>query len=175
MVRDFAEKDIKAQDAYFNNATDEYLLSLGVDPSKIRNRPPSNERMIATLNTPVKSRTVHTYAVDIDGKIAGISTVKKIKFGESAEMHGHLFDLENRQKGIASGLFKEIIKKVFETFDVKLLIFEPNAVNVAPNALLQKMGLKVIATYKTPAEGILLERTANRYEMTRDWFNKING
>jgi RimJ/RimL family protein N-acetyltransferase len=168
-IRDFTEDDIVAEDEYFRKASDEFIYNMGVDVSAARNFPPSS-RVQPLLAMPVKERPLHCFAVQVEYKFIGLCIIKKIKIGIQAEIHAHIFNLEDRHKGYAQKIFWQMIEKVFETFDAKVLICEPSATNLAPNAFLQKMGLKVIAQVTNPAEGILREHLANRYEITNDIF-----
>ena len=165
LIRDATEDDIVQQHLYLKNSSDEFLLSLGVDPNVIRNSPDQSERIRKMLSIPVKSRPNHTFAGDIENKLVGMITLKNIIYGDSAEVHGHILHIENRRQGLASKHYVEFLKKAFATFELKILICEPSTTNVAINAFLQKIGLKLKATYKVPASGILLPRTANRYEI----------
>ena len=51
-------------------------------------------------------RLSHIYAIDLNQELIGLSILKQIKLGDSAEMHGHIFDKPNRHKGIAAQVFK---------------------------------------------------------------------
>ncbi len=170
-IRDFTEADIIAQDKYLGQASDEYLINMGVEPSAVRNMS-SSSRVHPLLATPVKDRQIHIFSVDVDDRLVGISVLKKIQFGESAEVHVHIFNLENRHQGYATQIFWKMLKKMFVTFDFKILICEPCVSNLAPNAFLQKMGLKIISKVITPAGGILREHEANRYEITKEFYEK---
>ena len=169
-IRDFSLEDIIAQDAYMTQASDEYLYNLGVDPSIIRNGRLVPERVASLLAIPVKDRLVHTYAVDLNQELVGVAVLKKIKFGESADLHAHIFKISDRHKGIATEAFKEILKKAFETYELKILICEPTSTNAPPNQFLQKMGLKVVNTFEQKAEGILRDRISNRYEIKKEFY-----
>lgn len=168
-IRDFIEEDMIAQDEYFKKASDEFLFKMGVNAAAIRNvAPPSRVRPI--LATPVKERSIHVFTIEINGICSGVFVIKKIQFGKQADLHMHIFNIDNRRKGYGSKIFWTVVAKVFDVFDVKIIICEPSATNPAPNALLQKLGLKVVAQVVTPADGILIEHLANRYEITRDFF-----
>lgn len=170
-VRDFNEKDCVAQDAYFNGATDAFLTRMGVDPSKIRGVDPADPgRYRKILETPIRERTVHQFAVDLDNKILGAVTLKQILFGDSCEFHGHIYDADLRGLRYGTQVFVDVVDRAFQLYHLKKIVCEPSVGNAGPNKLLQSVGLEVIATYDTPAAGILLARTANRYEIERDWF-----
>lgn len=170
-IRDFTEEDIVAQDLYFKNASDEFLFNMGVEVSLARNFP-SSSRVRPLLAIPIKERSVHNFAFDVDGQLVGMCVVKKIQVGEKAEVHGHIFNLENRHQGYGQRIFWQMMKKIFETYEVKILICEPCVTNLAPNGLLQKMGLKVTAQLNKPAEGILRQYTANHYQITKEFFRR---
>lgn len=171
-IRDFTENDVIAQDEYFKNASDEFLYNMGVEVSVARNLPPSS-RAKQILSLPVKERSLHTYAVDLNNNLVGVCVVKKIQLGKSADMHAHIFNLEHRHRGYATRIFLQILENIFQTFEVKVLICEPCVTNLAPNAFLEKMGFRPVAQVLTPAGGVLREHLANRYEIKKEFFDEL--
>lgn len=173
-IRDFTPDDFAEQDAYFNDASDDYLLRLGVDPQLIRERPARDlDSARQLLKVPVAKRAVHSFVFELDGRSSGIMTLKPIIHGESCGAHGHIYDSDLRQISLGTQGLVIGFDRAFKIFDLKMIFCEPSVGNPAPNALLQKLGLKIVATYETPPSGILVARQANRYEIERDWFYKI--
>lgn len=168
-IRDFTQNDIVAQDRYLSESSDEYLYNMGVDPSTVWALP-SSDRVQSILATPVQDRSAHTYSIVLNDETIGVFVVKKIQFGKIAELHLHIFEARNRQRGFTSLAFWKMLPKVFETFKIEVLLCQPCETNLGPNAFLQKLGLKVLATFTVPAEGILREHQANRYEITRAFY-----
>ncbi|RYZ63347.1 MAG: N-acetyltransferase [Proteobacteria bacterium] len=166
LIRDAVESDLVSQDNYFADATDEFLLKLGVDPSMVRDRTRDFGPFRELQKIPLETREIHLFTFERAGVVIGSSTLKAIRFGESAEVHGHLYDESLRGKGAVSGFIREYLKLVFETFQLQKIIAEPSVQNVAPNRVLEKFGAKLVGTFERPATGILLARTANRYEIT---------
>lgn len=167
------EGDLAPQDAYFDGATDRFLIRMGVDPSKIRGKKSNPNHYAEARKIPRRERPTFGFAFEQNGKLIGGSALKGIVYGDRADVHGHLWDESLRGKGLATGLALEYLRHVFNLFELKTLIAEPSVGNIAPNKLLQKLGLKIVDTYEIPASGILLPRTANRYEITRE-FLKID-
>lgn len=172
-IRDSTEADMKLQAEYFHSASDEYLYNLGVEVKKIREKSLFDpEEARKKLQIPVAERTAHSYAIVINQRTVGLAIVKKIKFGEEADLHAHIFQAENRRQGLGSQVFFEVVRRAFTTFHLKKINCDPTASNPAPNKLLQKMGLQPLRTIETPAEGILRQRIANHYEITKDLVEK---
>jgi RimJ/RimL family protein N-acetyltransferase len=174
LVREINEGDLPSQDAYFENATDEYLLRLGVNPDAIRGFKRDYSAFRAVQAPPLHERKIYGFAFEKEGVLIGSSTLKEIQFGKSAEIHGHIYDETLRGTGLVSSFLPEFLKHVFDLFELEVLIAEPSAQNPAPNRLLQKLGLSIQRSYQSPAQGILLARTANRYELTRDFVIGLN-
>jgi [ribosomal protein S5]-alanine N-acetyltransferase len=173
-VRDAVGDDFVQQLNYFQNSTNEYFLDLGTDPKAVRAMPPVNfDDLEKRSMLPPQERPAHTLAIELDGRLIGMVGIRGIKFGETAEIHAHIFDIKDRHRGYIARAFQKILERIFELFELRLIVCEPTTTNLPVNAFLQKLGLEIKSTYVTPAGGILRERTANRYEITHEFFEKL--
>lgn len=174
LVRAIAEADLVIQDAYLKSASDEFLRNIGFNPDSVRSSVRDYEVFRVSQKPAVRDRVIHSFVFELDGKVIGSSTLKSIKFGESAEIHGHIYDAENRGKGVVSKLMPEYLKFIFDVFELQVLIAEPSASNRAPNEILKKLGAMLTETYVAPATKTLIERTTNRYEISRELVKGMN-
>jgi RimJ/RimL family protein N-acetyltransferase len=55
----------------------------------------------------------------------------------------------------------------FERFNLKKLVCEPWAGNLAPNRVLEKLGFRFVTRYRTIPGVIAYEQDVNRYELKR--------
>ena len=55
----------------------------------------------------------------------------------------------------------------FERFNLKKLVCEPWAENLAPNRVLEKLGFAFVRRYRTTPGVIAYEQDVNRYELRR--------
>ena len=172
--REANESDSEAQLQYFENSTDEFLRGLGVDPKVIRSKPrPNSDRLKANLKLPNAERSHYSLAMENDGQVFGIVHFHNHEFGKLGELHVHIFNLENRHRGYASKLFSEVVPHIYDIYRPEILFCTPSASNIPINKFLQKQGLEIVSSYTTPAAGILLERLANRYEMSPEFIEGL--
>jgi len=134
---------------YFLNATPEYLNSLGVDPKLVPERALWIARFEQQFALPVEERKVLLVLWELDDKPVGFSSSDKIRFGEEAHMHLHIFNSERRLRGNGTAFVRQTARIYFETLKLKRLFCEPYALNVAPNRTLQAAGFKYLKTYET--------------------------
>jgi RimJ/RimL family protein N-acetyltransferase len=152
---------------YFQNATPEFLETLGVDPTRF---PPENfwrERMLGQIDLPVERRAAVLAVWLSDGRPVGFSTADKIRFGEQANMHLHVTESERRNTGIGAACVHLTVDLYFERLKLKRLFCEPYAFNAAPNRTLQKAGFKYLKTYMTVPGPLNFHQAVNRWVVER--------
>jgi RimJ/RimL family protein N-acetyltransferase len=152
---------------YFQNATPEFLETLGVDPTRF---PPENfwrERMLGQIDLPVERRATVLAVWLSDGRPVGFSTADKIRFGEQANMHLHVTESERRNTGIGAACVHLTVDLYFERLKLKRLFCEPYAFNAAPNRTLQKAGFKYLKTYMTVPGPLNFHQAVNRWVVER--------
>jgi RimJ/RimL family protein N-acetyltransferase len=122
---------------------------LGVDPTRIPNRESWQRRMLQELSLPVPQRTNLLVIWIEDAQPVGFSAADRIVFGERANMHLHVFQREQRGRGLGTRCVRDSIRIYFSELKLKQLFCEPNAFNVAPNRTLQRTGFKYLKTHMT--------------------------
>ena len=155
---------------YWFSRTNEELLKMGVDILKF----PSKDQLQATLESQMqasyKLKTVHYILWVLDGTPIGHSSLTKIKYGEDACMHLHVWGPSNRQRGLGSKFVHLSLEHYFSCFNFKRVLCEPNAYNEAPNNALKRAGFTFLETVVTVPGLINFEQPVNRYEMTKETF-----
>src|ERR1700719_589623 len=85
---------------YFHESTPEHLEMLGVDPSRLPGRSLWRELFLRDFELPLNQRSRLFVIWLADDRPVGFSTSDKIVFGERANMHLHVVEPENRNRGI---------------------------------------------------------------------------
>ena len=134
---------------YFHDASAEYLEILGVDPTRLPSLLQWRKLFEADFALPVGQRRNFYLLWERDGKPAGFSSADKIKFGQEAYMHLHVFDPLNRATGLGAEAVRKSVDLYFDALKLQKLFCEPNAFNVAPNRALQKAGFRYVKTHNT--------------------------
>ena len=155
---------------YFLTCSDQDYDRMGVDAGKL---PPADDWIdLIEQNRalPLEKKNFFYLIWTDDGKPVGHCNINKIKFGEEAYMHLHIWKNEFRNKGIATKLLKESISIFFENFDLKRLFCEPAAGNTGPNHTLKKFNFRLEQTYDTVPGWINTYQTVNRWVIDKPGF-----
>src|ERR1041385_7108208 len=136
-VRPFAERDeYERMIDYFLTADDAALAAMGVD----RSRFPSREEWLAAVvldhARPREQKERGYLAWVYDGVVIGHSSINKIRFGEDAFIHLHLWERVRRRGGLGTVFFRLSAESFSRDFKLRRLYCEPYADNPAPNHVL---------------------------------------
>jgi RimJ/RimL family protein N-acetyltransferase len=172
MVKEHAYKDTLSIVDYFLNCSGEDYDRMGVDPGRIPQRDEWIDSIEQNRVLSTDKKSVYYVIWMNDDQPIGHCNINKIKFGEEAYMHLHIWMEEFRKKGIASELLKHSIKDFFEHFRLKRLCCEPAANNPAPNEALRKLNFTLVDTYDTVPGWINNYQTVNRWLLTREDFGR---
>ena len=174
-VRELIEEDIPHIVNYWSTRTDDNLILMGCDVSKVRNFNYSDytSMVIAQMALPYDQRTAYFTVWTVDGQAVGHSNMGKIQFGEEGTMHLHVWDASNRQRGIGQEMVMQSLALYFKNFKLKRVICEPNSLNPAPNKTLKRIGFEYIKDYQ-PEPGIFnFPHIQSRYEMSKERFEYL--
>lgn len=167
VVRPMRLSEVGFRIDYFLQASDEHLLTLGVERSRLPSRDEwlrSYEREFAL---PVAERSSYILAWELDGELVGFSTADPFTFGDEAFMHLHIRRPDRRRSGLGVQFVRRSADAYFETLELRRLLCQPNAFNVAPNRTLQAAGFRYDRTevcrphplnFKQPITRWVLER-----------------
>ena len=172
-IREIEERDIEPLLDYWYTASDEFLIGMGVDVSKILKRDEFRKMLLEQLTQSYTEKQSYCIIWQADGKAIGHSNVGKIVFGEEAYMHLHMWKSDARKKGLGTELVKMTLPYYFKNLALKMLYCEPYALNPAPNKTLGKVGFKFVKNYITTPGWVNYEQPVNRWELSYEDFKKI--
>ncbi len=171
-VREIQKSDIGSITQYWLSADPAFLTGMGVEPAKM----PSKEEWITMLSEqltqsyPEKKSYCMIWLVD--SKAIGHCNVNKIKFGEEAYMHLHLWNADGRKKGRGPKLVKMSIPYFFENLELKTIYSEPYALNPAPHKALEKAGFTFVKEFITIPGFLNFEQPVKYWELTYKQYKK---
>jgi RimJ/RimL family protein N-acetyltransferase len=172
-VREYTAHDIEKIVDYFIQADIDFLKGMGADKRKFPERKPWIELLQKELVKAYHEKSYYYLVWLLDHQPIGHSNVNQIEFGASAQMHLHVWNSERRKSGLGVAFLRRTIPYYFEKLALKKLICEPYSLNVAPNKTLLKVGFKFVRTYETIPGPINFRQIVNRYELTREQFDKM--
>ena len=172
-AREIASSDIAHIASYWLSASDEYLIGMGADPSKMPTSTEWNDMLANQIATSYKEKNSFG-TVWLDGEEPfGHCNINQIDFGNQASMHLHIWDSGNRKKGSGKKLVVESLKLFFEKFNLKKVICEPYSQNIAPHKTLEKLGFSFVKEYTTIPGSINFQQSVMQWEITLENFKEI--
>lgn len=152
---------------YFHDASDEYLLTLGVDRDLLPARQDWQESYRTELALPLRERSMIALVWELEGSIVGFSSADHIVFGAEASMHLHILDADRHRSGLGSQFVRMSAFEYFRVLDLQRLFSEPNAFNVAPNRTLQRAGFRYLLSHECTPGPINFPQVTTRWVMDR--------
>ncbi|NDK57148.1 GNAT family N-acetyltransferase [Pontibacter fetidus] len=172
-IREMLAADINLIADYWLTSNPAFLVSMGVDLAKLPTREGLTNMLQAQLQAPYEAKQTYALIWMMDDKPAGHCNVNQIVYGKQAFMHLHLWQPENRQKGVGSELVKKSLPYFFENLRLKELYCEPYALNSAPNKTLEKVGFVFEKQYTTIPGTLNFEQEVKRWKLTKEQYLKI--
>jgi RimJ/RimL family protein N-acetyltransferase len=173
-VREIEKRDIEPLTQYWIGSDKNFMRGMGVDVSKIPNAEEWNAMLSEQLSLSYDKKQSYCIIWQADNKAIGHSNISKIKFGEEAYMHLHLWNNIIRKKGLGTTLVKMTLPYYFKNMQLKKLCCEPYALNPAPNKTLEKIGFTFIKKYTTIPGWINFEQEVNHWELSYEDFKKTS-
>lgn len=174
-VREIHLDDIEKVVDYFIDANDTFLKGMGADKSKLPKREEWIQKITLEYKKSYPEKEFYYMIWLLDNQPIGHSNVNHIRYGKEATMHLHLWKPIERKKGLGVKLLKLTIPYFFKNLQLKKLICEPYAENIAPNKTLKKLGFKLVKTYETIPGWINFYQKVNRYELTHKQLKTTSG
>jgi RimJ/RimL family protein N-acetyltransferase len=162
-VREIEKADFGSIVDYFLNADKDFLLSMGVDCSKLPKREDWLNLLADEYELPFGTKSFFYVIWQLDNMPVGHSNINKIVFGKEAYMHLHLWEPGKRGKGAGVELTKLSLPFYFDRFKLDRLYCEPSAFNLAPNRTLEKLGFEFVRQHDTIPGWI------NSYQTVNTW------
>ena len=170
-VREIQNNDIESITRYWLTADPAFLTGMGVDLSKMPSKEEWKTMLSEQLSLPYPEKKSYCMIWQMDNEPIGHCNVNKIKFGEEAYMHLHLWNSDGRKKGMGTELVKMSLPYFFEKLELKKIYSEPYALNPAPNKTLVKAGFTYVKEYITTPGFLNFEQPVNLWELTYEQFN----
>lgn len=167
-IRKQTLEDISSIIDYFLNSDKEHLLKMGVDVSKLHKRNYWIKLLEENYQQEDHNKCIYYLIWLLDNNAIGHCNINKIKPHEEAYMHLHLWQNENRQKGLGIEFLKLTIPIFFQIFDLKKLYCEPYALNPAPNRILEKFGFEFLKSYETTPGIFNFKQPVNKWCLTKE-------
>jgi len=169
-IRPFADRrDYERMVDYFLTANDAFLEGMGVDRQKLPQRAAWLQAALLDHERGEMERERYYLAWIYDGIPIGHSSINKIKFGDEAFIHLHLWVSELRRKGLGTQYFRASAAEFMRAFRLQRLFCEPFADNLGPNCVLRNSGFRFVKTYRTVPGSINLEQDVNQYVLERTY------
>lgn len=166
--------DIELLADYWFKSDSDFFKKMGADKGKLPTRLRMEQMLAEQISLPMKNKNSYALIWELNGKQIGHSNVNNIIYGNKATMHLHLWKSNNRRKGTGTELVKKSLPFYFKNLKLKTLICEPYALNLAPNKTLEKVGFEFIKRYITVPGSLNFEQEVNRWELTKENFEKNN-
>jgi RimJ/RimL family protein N-acetyltransferase len=167
IVRPMELDEVGVRIDYFHDASDEYLLHLGVDRALLPSREEWRSYYEKDFARPLAERETYNLAWELDDRIVGFSSVDHITFGEEAFMHLHIVEGGLRQAGLGTEFVQLSVTEYFRAPELRRLFCQPNAYNVAPNRTLQRIGFRYVFTKEMQPSTINFPQPITRWVLDR--------
>ncbi|HVX33950.1 MAG TPA: GNAT family protein [Solirubrobacterales bacterium] len=168
LVRPMRLDEVDVRIDYFHDASDEYLLHLGVDRALLPDRDAWRAYYEQDFARPLPERDTYNLVWELDGRVVGFSSVDNIDFGEQAFMHLHIVEEPRRRRGLGAQFVRLSVAEYFRALELKRLFCQPNAFNVAPNRTLQRAGFRYVFTKEMQPSPINFPQPLTRWVVEGD-------
>ncbi len=125
---------------YWYNASDIYLQGMGATRSKLPLRGDMSKFLLEQINLPYEQKQSYCIIWQSNHVPVGHCNVNKIEFGNQASMHLHLWNPDQRKKGMGVEFVKKSLPYFFNNLKLQKVYSEPYALNPAPSKTLGKVG-----------------------------------
>lgn len=168
IVRPLRLDEVDLRIAYFHDASDEYLLKLGVDRALLPSREAWRAYYEEDFARPLAERETYNLAWELDRRLVGFSSTDHIEIGEQALMHLHIVEAPDRRRGLGTEFVRLSVAEYFRALELQRLFCQPNAYNVAPNRTLQRAGFRYVYSAEMQPSTINFVQPITRWVIERD-------
>ena len=161
-------RDIDLLIAYWYNSSPEFLTGMGVDLAKMPKEDDWRKMLEMQLSLPITEKRSYCLIWEKDGKAIGHCNTNPTEYGKEAYMHLHMWDNDQRQKGMGAALVKESVARFFKDLQLERLYCQPYAMNDAPNRTLEKAGFRFVKEYVTTPGFINFEQPVKLWVMEKE-------
>ena len=158
---------------YWFTASEQFLRSMGAEKGKLPQREDFCQLLLSQLSLPPSQKRAYCLLWLLDGMAVGHCNTNPTFYGSHAHMHLHLWQADNRKKGLGAAFVRLSLPCFFEKLQLRELISEPYTLNPAPNKTLEKAGFELEKEYVTIPGSINFEQPVKRWRMSRERFLRI--
>lgn len=148
-VREITVEDVDLLADYWFQSSSAYLRAMGADKDLLPSREDFCNSLLEQINHPYNKKKAYAIIWLKNDIPFGHCNTNKIVYEKEAYMHLHIWNNENRQKGIGTHLVTRSLPYFFKNLKLKRLYCEPFALNHAPNNLLKRVGFNYLEEYIT--------------------------
>ncbi len=168
-IRPIQIEDLESLANYWLNSSDEHMIGMGVDLSKLPSKPELTSMLGSQIGIALEHKRSYALIWLLDDIPVGHCNVNQIEYGKQAFMHLHLWQNDARKKGLGAEFVKLSIPHFFKDLKLQQLFCEPYALNPAPNKTLKKVGFTFVK------EHICIPGYLNFEQPVKRWvFNKVD-
>ena len=172
-VRELTQEDVEYFVNYWLDTTPEFLTGMGVDNNKKPTKKQLVDLVSSQIGIPIENRKIYTLTWLVNNQPIGYSNVNQIVLGKQAFMHLHLYQKDNRQKGIGTEFVKKSLPYYFENLNLQQLFCEPYSLNPAPNNTVKKIGFEFVKQHLTTPGASNFEQQVNLWVLSRKKYEEI--
>lgn len=143
--------------------TDEDYDRMGADRKKVLPPEQFHQALTQIVETPDAQKKTAYMVWLVDGRAIGFSSLKRLVYGESGEMHLHMWDPTARGKGYGPVLFCLSAVEFYKRFALKHIKCEPRVSNPFPNRMFQKIGFPLVRTHTAASSELSIVCELNEY------------
>jgi RimJ/RimL family protein N-acetyltransferase len=172
-IRELSLADFDIFSSYWLNADESHLANMGVDSKKLPGKEDFFKYWSSQLEIPIEHTLSYCIIWEKNNIPVGHSSTRPTNFGKEAYMHLHLWNSEERKKGIGFEFIKLTIPHYFEKLRLLDLYCEPYALNPAPNRLLEKAGFEFVKEYITIPGPFNFEQPVKLWKLCYEKFEHL--
>ena len=172
-VREIQYSDIAPLSDYWFKSDPGFLVTMGVDLSKMPTREQWQQMLEQQINQTYKEKQSYCIIWLLENEPIGHSNVNRIIFGEEAYMHLHIWKNDHRTKGMGLQFVRMTLPYFFKNMQLKKICCEPYALNPAPNKTMENIGFDFIKEYVTVPGWINYEQLVKHWELTFEKFKSL--
>ncbi|RMA66197.1 GNAT family N-acetyltransferase [Ulvibacter antarcticus] len=166
-VREITKNDVSSLIHYWVNSSDAHMLAMGADLTKLPSEESLYKSLTEQIELPLDKKQSYALIWFLNDFAVGHCNVNQIQFGKEAYMHLHLWESENRQKGLGKTLVEQSIPVFFKNLQLQTLYCEPYALNPAPNRTLEKLGFTFVKEHITVPGYLNFEQKVNLWKLEK--------
>ena len=164
---DFSELYLENYLNYWFLSDRSFLHSIGIDIDQLPAAKDLRNKLKAEIPLPDKEQQTHIAIVLEGSRACGHLELRNLSFGSSAIIELHIWNNEDRHKGLGTELIDLIPSQIMFRFELKSLIAQAYASNPAANQLCLKAGFQYIAQEMLQPSPWHFKQAINQYQYTK--------